>query len=202
MHNRYNGKRVSPPWRCAPMWSTLYLHGVTLGCSLIYLCFNGRTSMSTSFLNSGGVVQSSFPKQTEQHTPEPYQFAEALVGRNVTFSLYQSKADRKVSKSFHNHLRYTWLIWMQRDRAAEYGYTGLQPSDSEWLSLTLRWLLLWLLLSPSQYIPRIKIARRSPWALAASQKHKRETSRHRPMLLWVLLHNHLLLLLSISSPSL
>ena len=180
----------------------IILHGVTLGCSLIHLCFNGRTSMSTSFLNSGGVVQSPFPKQTEQHAAEPYQFAGALVGRNVTFSLYQSNANRKVSKSFHNHLRYTRLIWMQSDRAAKYRYTGLQPFDSEWLLLTLCWLLLWLLLSLSQYVQRIKIARRSAWALAASQKHKQETWRHWPMLLWVLLHNHLLLPPSISSPSL
>lgn len=114
-----------------PIWSTLYLHGVTLGFSLIYLCFNGRTSMSKYLLNSGGVVQSPFPKQTEQHAPGPYQLAEALVGRNVTPSLYQSKADRKVSKSFYNHLRYTRLIRIQSDRAAKYRYTGLQPFDSE-----------------------------------------------------------------------
>jgi len=49
--------------------------------------------MSTYFLNSGGVVQSPFPKQTEQHAPGPYQFAEALVGRNVTFSLYQGRQE-------------------------------------------------------------------------------------------------------------
>jgi len=102
--------------------------------------------MSTCFLNSGGAIQSPFPKQTEQHVPEPRQFVEALVGRNVTLSPYQSKADRKVSKSFHNHLRYIRLIWMQSDRAAKYRYTSLRPFGSGWLSLTLCWLLLWLLL--------------------------------------------------------